>query len=101
MMPTFVGEKIAVETDGAIKQPVSFHWRGKEHRIAEVLLSWFDWGFPAGSKQRDWKARRHRNYFRVRTTAGDLFEIYLDRGSKRGPGVWYLFQKLDGESDAR
>lgn len=99
-MPTFVGEKIAVETDGAIKQPVSFRWRGGEHRVAEVLLSWFDWGFPAGSKQRDWKARRHRNYFRVRTTAGDVFEIYLDRGNKRGPGEWYLFQKLDETSDA-
>ena len=66
-MPTFIGERIKVEIAGDVKEPVAFRWRGREHRIAAVLVNWFDWGFPAGSTQRDWRTRRHRNYFRVRT----------------------------------
>jgi hypothetical protein len=96
-MPQFVGEKIAVVMEGDIREPVSFSWRKTEYRITEVILNWFDWGFPAGSTQRDWRTRRHRNYFRVRTESTELFEIYLDRATPTGSSEWYLFQKLDPE----
>lgn len=96
MTSHFVGERIAVETAGALKQPTSIRWRSQEYQVTEVLLSWFDWGFAAGSAQRDWKARRHRNYYRVQTDQHEVLEIYLDRKTKSGSGEWYLYQRLEG-----
>jgi hypothetical protein len=93
MTAQFIGEKIDVDTGGTIKQPVAFQWQGKTFRVTAIIATWFDWGFSPGAKQRDWRTRRHRNYFRVRADSGDVFEIYLDRA--RGPGEWYLYQKLD------
>ena len=100
-MPTFIGEKITVDIAGEVREPTGFHWRGREHRIAAVLVNWFDWGFAAGSTQRNWRTRRHRNYFRIRTESGDIFEIYLDRATPHGAGEWYLFQQLDPDEAAK
>ena len=98
MPPQFISEQIRVMTDGEIKQPVAFFWKGKEYRVVEVMLSWFDWGFPPGATQRDWRTRRHRNYYRVRTDANEVFEIYMDRATPSGDAAWYLFQRLNSSS---
>ena len=95
MAAQFISERIHVETDGEIKQPVAFRWKGREYQVVDVILAWFDWGFPPGATQRDWRTRRHRNYFRVRTDSNEIFEIYLDRATPSGSGEWYLFQQLD------
>ncbi|MBI5869022.1 MAG: hypothetical protein HZB43_12180 [candidate division Zixibacteria bacterium] len=97
MPPQFISEQIRVATDGEIKQPVSFVWKGTEYQVTEILLSWFDWGFPPGASQRDWRTRRHRNYYRVRTNTGELFELYLDRATPSGNSEWFLYQRLDPE----
>ena len=93
-MPRFIGEKITVETAGEVKQPVSLHWRGKNYTVAEVIASWFDWGFSQATTQKDWRTRRHRNYFRLRVASGEIFEIYLDRPPARADGEWFLYQVL-------
>lgn len=98
MSPKFIGEQIVVTTTGTVKQPARFTWHDREYVIDEILLNWADWGFPAGATQRNWLTRRHRNYFRVRTHTGEIFEIYLDRSDAPDAG-WYLYQQLDaGES---
>lgn len=94
MPPKFIGQSIDVTTDGEVKEPVSFTWKGRDYDIEEILLSWMDWGFPQSASQRDWRNRRHRNYYRVRTTSGQIFEIYHDRGPAGGTDDWYLFQQL-------
>lgn len=94
-MPRFIGENIEVETAGEVKQPVAFTWRGKHYAITEVIASWFDWGFSAATKQKDWRTRRHRNYFRIRTDSGDVCEMYLDRPPASAEGDWVLYQILD------
>ena len=94
MSPKFIGQKIDVTTDGTIKEPMSFNWKNRGYDIAEILLSWMDWGFPQGSSQHDWKNRRHRNYYRVRTTSDNIFEIYHDRGPSGNTDDWYLFQQI-------
>ncbi len=98
MPPQFISEQIRVTTDGEIKQPVSFIWKGTEYQVTEIILSWFDWGFPPGASQRDWRTRRHRNYYRVRTSSGELFELYLDRATPSGNSEWFLYQRLDPDS---
>jgi hypothetical protein len=91
-------EKISVtcesESDDAPSQPVAFTWRKQEFRIAEILSGRQDWGFPAGApKKKVWNLRRHRNYFKVRTECGRLFEIYMDR--KTPELTWVLYRELD------
>ena len=90
-----ISERIEVEFDdssGGLKQPTAFVWRGQRHVIREVLSAWVDSGFGAGEVTRTWYRRRHRNYYRVETDEGELYEIYLDRGgSKR---EWVLARRL-------
>ena len=95
MSPRFISEKITVVTDGLVKQPASFTWRTTEYKVADVTLAWSDWGFPQGSTQKDWRARRHRNYYRVKTETGETFELYIERGPAGGRADWYLYQQLD------
>ena len=99
-MPRFIAEKIQVETAGEVKQPVALTWRGTDYTVTEVIASWFDWGFSAASKQKDWRTRRHRNYFRLRMNTNEVFEIYLDRPPASAEGDWVLYQILSSDDQA-
>lgn len=91
----FVGEPIGVSTSGDIPEPSSIVWRAQCYQIAEIVFSWFDWNFPAGAKERDWKSRRHRKYYRVTTSCGQVFEIYHDRKSRNPAGQWVCSQRWE------
>jgi hypothetical protein len=94
-MPQFLSEKIQVTIDKAKRAPASFVWNKKEYIISEIIAAWHDWGFSEGaSKARTWRLRHHRNYYRVQTSGDEVFEIYLDRKSKREEGEWFLYQKI-------
>jgi hypothetical protein len=94
----FIDEPIEVALHGDVREPESFVWRGARHEVRELVHAWSDWGFSEGAGQRNWRTRRHRNYFRVRTTEGRVFEIYLDRGARPGSHNWFLLQELGSES---
>ena len=90
-------EKIIVtcesESENEPLRPVAFKWRNEEFRIEKILRSWQDWGFPAGApRKKNWRLRRHRNYFRLRTDDGRIFEIYMDRKAPRP--AWVLYREL-------
>jgi len=94
----FVGKEITVKTAGELNQPVSFCLDKRDYRIAEILESWPDYGFGSSTvgKKRWWQ-RHHRNYYRVKTEAGDIYEIYYDRGvNKKHPEyrIWYASKKI-------
>jgi hypothetical protein len=94
-MPQFLSEKIKVIIDKARRTPASFIRNKKEYIISEVIAVWHDWGFSEGApKGRNWRLRHHRNYYRVQTTEDEVFEIYLDRKSKKEEGEWFLYQKI-------
>ena len=42
--------------------------------------------------KRDWWRRRHRDYYRVKTDTGQVFEIYFNRGP--GKRYWVLYKEL-------
>ena len=88
----FVGEVIEVETEGQVKRPVRFRWRGRTYEIVRILTSWQDHSMPEQLRRPKWTMRRHRNYHHVETEEGDRFEIYLDRGAKRRE--WVLLEHL-------
>jgi hypothetical protein len=97
MPERYFGRQIEVATGGDVRAPVSFHLDGREHVIVEVLESWPDYGFSHSETNKTWRTRRHRNYFRVKTGDGDIYEIYYDRGTNlKHPEFkkWFLTQKL-------
>jgi hypothetical protein len=102
-MNEFVGRPIEVVAEGKVLEPVSFRLAGRDYEIAEVLERWQDHGFGmAAPLKKNWRLRHHRNYYRVRTKEGDVFEIYLDRarvGLRHGrPRRWYLYRKVESPS---
>ena len=91
----FIGERIAVTCGGEISEPVALEWQGREYRVENVLAAWSDWGFSAGALQRNWRTRRHRNYYRVQLSTGETFELYRDRGPRGEKSEWYLYQIIE------
>ena len=98
MSQRFIGKEIEVTTSGDIKTPASFRLEDREYVIAEVLEYWPDYGYGKQPPQRrKWYHRRHRNYYRVKTTEGETYEIYHDRGTHPDHPerkIWFLTRQL-------
>jgi hypothetical protein len=93
-VPEFIGENIEVDTVPSSPRPRSFRWRGEIHIVAEVIDERVDTGYgslPVHS--RTWYNRRHRRYFDVKDTNGEIFEMYMDYAHRRHPS-WWLVKKL-------
>ena len=95
----FVGRPIRVTTTGEVPVPASFRLGDRDYEVGEILQMWQDHGFGMASPlKKNWRLRHHRNYFRVRTTEGEVFELYLDRtrvGLRHGaPRRWFLYRRL-------
>jgi hypothetical protein len=91
----FLSQEITVKTGHRPGIPVAFLWRGKEYHIQEIWGEWPDYGFGSTQTGRWWQ-RRHRTYFRVVTEEKEVFDIYIDRGSKRKQ--WYLYRRVGASS---
>ncbi len=99
MSQRFLGKEIQVRVEGELRHPVSFHLEGKEYDIQEILAAWPDHGFGSTPPSRKrWWLRHHRNYYTVRTTKGEVFEIYYDRGVSLKNSKfkkWFASRQLD------
>ncbi len=113
----FIGETIDVQFDQppALEKkpgcPDGFTWQGEQFRVAEMLKEWHDYrrrGRMARNMQPQHAAVAAgrgswgvgRDYFRVRTKDGRIFELYYDRAPKNideRKGQWFLNSELDGE----
>jgi len=99
MSPKFFGREVEVTVSGEVKMPASFRLDEREYVIREIIAAWPDHGFgPDASRRKNrWWQRRHRNYYQVKTTEGEVFEIYYDRGtSLKHPErkKWILHRQL-------
>jgi hypothetical protein len=97
MPERFFARQIEVTTGGDLKEPVSFRFEGREYKIAEVLEAWPDYGFGISETSKTWRTRHHRNYYRVKTEGGEIYEMYYDRGTNmKHPEFrkWYLTQRF-------
>lgn len=88
--------------------PDGFIWRGETFRVAELLSEWRDYrrrGRMAANmrpEHAELAAERGswgvgRFFFRVRTDAGPILDLYYDRapkGSANRKGTWFLFREL-------
>ncbi|MDO8682521.1 MAG: DUF6504 family protein [Armatimonadota bacterium] len=94
-MTEFVDEKIEVETAETFPRPVRFVWQGRTHEVVEILSEHVDVGYgmlPAGSRSRTWFNRRHRRYFTVKDSTGDIFEMYMDYADRQHK-TWWLVKR--------
>jgi hypothetical protein len=98
MAQHFFGQEVKVTVSGEVKVPASFRLDDREYLIAEIIDSWHDHGFGRSPlKRKKWWQRRHRNYYRVKTTEGEVFELYYDRGTNLEHPErkkWFLSRKL-------
>ena len=98
MVPQFISQEIEVKVSGEVKSPVSFRLGEQEYVISEIIESWPDYGFGRSTSGRKrWWQRHHRNYYRVKTTQGETFEIYYDRGTSLSHPErkkWFLSRQL-------
>ncbi|MFW6136168.1 MAG: DUF6504 family protein [Chloroflexota bacterium] len=110
----FIGEPITVhfDDDPALTKkpgcPARFDWRDQTHRIAEKLKEWHDYRRrgrmahnmrPAHAaiarRQGSWGVGR--DYYRVRTEDGRVFDLYFDRAPKHAgdrTGEWFLYREM-------
>ncbi len=98
MAPQFFSREIKVTVSGEVKVPASFRLGEQEYVISEILETWPDYGFGRSPLPRKrWWQRHHRNYYRVRTAQGEIFEIYYDRGTGLDHPErkkWFLYRQL-------
>jgi hypothetical protein len=116
--PRFIGQEILVEYDQPplLEKkpgcPDRFIWQEETFQVFEMLAEWHDYrrrgrmarnmqpAHAAIAEQRgSWGVGR--DYFRVNTTDGRIFELYYDRAPKdvsRRKGAWFLYRELPAEA---
>jgi hypothetical protein len=87
--------------------PEQFIWRGETYRVIEILQEWHDYSrrgrmahnmrpehAAAATRRGSWGVGR--DYYRVRTDTGRIFELYYDRAPKKDnrKGLWFLYQEM-------
>ncbi len=89
--------------------PNGFVWRGETQRIVEMVAEWHDYSRkgrmaknmqPAHARvaERRGSWGVGRDWFRVRTAEGRIFDLYYDRapkGSNQRKGEWRLVKELE------
>ncbi len=110
----FIAEKITAMFDEAplLEKkpgcPDGFTWRADDFQITEVLAEWHDYRrrgrmahnmrehhARAATRRGSWGVGR--DYYRVRTADGHIFELYYDRAPGEvgdRAGSWYLYREL-------
>ena len=115
----FIGEPIQAQFDEppALEKkpscPNRFVWRGETYRIIEKLSEWHDYGRRgrmavnmraehAATARRRGSWGVGRDYYRVSTDKGRVFDLYYDRApTKAGgrKGAWFLFREMAGPKE--
>lgn len=90
----FISELIEVDKNPTNNEPEAFYWKKCRKKIVKIVSVWQDWGFAAGTAKRNWRARRHRNYYRVECDDDKTYEIYLDRQTAEKP-TWYIYRIIE------
>jgi hypothetical protein len=120
-LPTrFIGEPIEVQHDRppALEKrpgpPDGFTWQERSYRVVEVLSEWHDYRrrgrmalnmrpehAAVAARRGSWGVGR--DYYRVRTGSGEVFDLYYDRapqGAGRRKGGWFLYRQILAQEPA-
>ncbi len=111
----FISERVEPCFDGAPSLekrpgcPAAFTWRGTHHQIAGVVSEWHDYvrrgraahnmrpsHAAAAERRGSWGVGR--DYYRVVTDSGRMFDLYYDRAPANAvdrKGAWFLLRELE------
>lgn len=94
--------------------PAAFTWRGAHYRITGVLSEWHDYArrgrashnmrpshAAAAESRGSWGVGR--DYYRVVTDSGRVFDLYYDRAPASAlerKGAWFLLRELERATGA-
>ena len=98
----FLGKEISVTLgEGDVRRPTAFKLGKKNHAVTEVLATWQDQGYGGLPTQgRRWQDRQQRQFYRLRTAEGEVYEIYVDTlggGKRHAPKAhWYAHRRITG-----
>jgi hypothetical protein len=97
----FVDREIEVElAEDEPDKPTAFRVGKRRYEVEELVSTWRDQELGASTGfGRSWRDRHQRTYMRVKTTDGELFDIYFDLGGsrKKERKRWVLHRRLRGE----
>jgi hypothetical protein len=110
----FIGEEVEAEFDerpALTKKPGCpdrFVWRGQVFRVVGKVKEWHDYRrrgrmahnmraahLAAAERRGSWGVGR--DYYRVRTEGGRIFDLYYDRapkGMREREGRWFLLREM-------
>jgi hypothetical protein len=109
----FIGEAIQPQFDQPPTlekkpgYPSKFVWRKETYRVIEILQEWHDYSrrgrmahnmrpghADAATARGSWGVGR--DYYRVLTDTGRIFDLYYDRAPKKDnrKGAWFLYQEM-------
>lgn len=95
-MRKFIGSALKKVEVGEGGLPLSFRWSDREYHVKKILKHWQDFDYSPLSPKKNWRSRRHRNYYKVVTETGEYFEMYCDRGTKLSAvRTWVLLRELE------
>lgn len=90
----FLSEKVTMIETSTGGEPVRFSFRDAEHRVTQIVRQWQDFGFSPVTHRKNWRNRRHRNYYEVKTDQDAHLLLYFDRGVKpSSPRQWYVLEQ--------
>ena len=94
--------------------PAAFAWGGERYRIVEVLSEWHDYArrgraahnmrpshAAAAERRGSWGVGR--DYYRVLTDSGRVFDLYFDRAPASAlerKGAWFLLRELEAPAES-
>lgn len=99
----FIGKPIEVElSEDAAPIPVAFRLGRKQYKVADVLQRWEEHGSGQAIRGHDdWRPRPRRLYYRLRTSEGEVYEVYVDWLPTRRQGrrrqeksKWFVYRRL-------
>ena len=97
-MTEFFDEKIEVEMAEGFPRPIRFTWRGEVHEVTEIIAEHVDAGFGMlPPRSRKWYTRRHRRYYTVMDSAGEVFDMYLDYADRKNKTWWLVKRAMKNE----
>lgn len=104
-MPGFISASVSPIFDtphalGRRRAPDAFLWNDEQHTVSEMLAFWSERG-QAWWQRKQWRGRRQhvsslgRDYYRVRTAQGRIFDLYYDRRlqGRQMDGQWILWRE--------
>lgn len=90
-MEEFIGKKVKVNFIQEIgwKRPQSLLLDKKTYKVRRIITRWEE-----HTKEKYWRDRKHRVWYKIRLNDGHIYLLYWDRGAYGKGKDWLLARKV-------